>query len=70
MCVLPVYMYVRHVCACCPWRSEEGIGSPRTGVSTVVNHQVGAGNQAPVLCKNNKCSQLLSHLSNPHLTHF
>lgn len=30
----------------------------------VVSHQVGAGNRTQVLCKSNKCSKLLIHLSN------
>lgn len=37
-------------------RPGEGVRSPRTGVTEVVNHQVGAGNQTPVLCKSRKCS--------------
>lgn len=32
LCVLPEIMYVHHVCAWCPWRSEEGVGSPGPGV--------------------------------------
>ena len=32
MSVLLVYMYVYHVCAWCPWKSEEGVRSPETGV--------------------------------------
>lgn len=32
MCMSKHIMYVRHVCAWCPWRSEEGIRCPRTGV--------------------------------------
>jgi hypothetical protein len=31
--------------------------------SVVVNHRVGAGTQTHVLCKGNRCSKLLSHLS-------
>jgi hypothetical protein len=32
MCVLPTRMYVQHVCAWYPWRLEEGVRSPGTGV--------------------------------------
>jgi hypothetical protein len=31
--VLPVYVYMHHMCACCLWRPEEGIGSSGTGVA-------------------------------------
>ena len=33
MNVLPACVPVSHVCAWCLWRSEEGIGSPETGVT-------------------------------------
>jgi hypothetical protein len=32
LCVLPVYMYVHHICTWCLWRSKERIGYPGTGV--------------------------------------
>lgn len=34
-------MYVHLSCACCPWRPEDGIGAPGTGV---MNCCVGTGN--------------------------
>lgn len=32
MDVLPAHMYVHHVHAWCPWRSEDEVGFPKTGV--------------------------------------
>lgn len=40
--VLLASMYVDHICAWYPWRSEEGIGSLWMGV-TVVSHHGHAG---------------------------
>ena len=31
--VLPAYMYAHHMCAWCPWRSEEAVTSLGTGVT-------------------------------------
>lgn len=31
--ILPACMYVNHVYAWCPQRSDEGVGSPGTGVT-------------------------------------
>jgi hypothetical protein len=48
--LLSVYKCFGFIYACdpchawCPWRSEEGIRAPGTGIRTVVNHHVGAGN--------------------------
>lgn len=33
MSVLSAFMYVHHICACCPWSAEEGVGSTDTGIS-------------------------------------
>lgn len=33
MCVFSACMLVHHVHSCCLWKSEEGIGSPATGVT-------------------------------------
>lgn len=32
MTALPTYVSVHHMCAWCPQRSEESVGSPETGV--------------------------------------
>lgn len=48
MNVLPACMYVHHMDARCPWKSEEGIGSPGTGVTGSELH-VHAGNPIQVL---------------------
>lgn len=32
---LPICIDVHHVCVCCPWRPEEGVASPGTGVPDV-----------------------------------
>jgi hypothetical protein len=42
--VLPASMYVHHVCAWCPQRSERGIGSSETGVTDGGSHCVGDWN--------------------------
>lgn len=52
-----------HVCVCamcgqCPRRSEEGVGSPRSGVTKAVSCHVDAGNSTLSLCKSSWC---LSH---------
>lgn len=36
-------MYVYHVCAWCPWKPKEGIGSPELKLQMFVRHTVGAG---------------------------
>lgn len=43
MSVLPSHMNVCHVCAWCPRRSEEDIGSSGTGVTSNREHHVVAG---------------------------
>lgn len=48
MNVLPIFMYVYHVCAWYLWRSEAGISSPGTGVMIVSCHS-GSGSQAQIL---------------------
>lgn len=51
---LPIYIYA---CVCLvPKDNREGIRSPGTTVTDGLKYQVSAGNQALVLCKNNKCS--------------
>ena len=59
VCGLSVYP---GMCLQDPWRSEEGIRSPGTGV-TVVSHHMGAGNRTQVLCKRSLCSYLWGQLS-------
>lgn len=44
-----------------------GPGSLELELWIVVSHHVGPGNQTQDLCKSNKCSELLSHLSGPFL---
>jgi hypothetical protein len=39
------YMSVYHMCSWCLWRSEEGVGFPKTELQMVVSCHVGAGNQ-------------------------
>lgn len=29
---LPECVFVYHLCACCPWKTEEGLEYPETGV--------------------------------------
>lgn len=63
-----MWIYV-HVWVCAqscrsPQRTEEGLGSPRAGVrGGCPLPNVGAGNQASFLCKNNANSYWVSHLS-------
>lgn len=42
---------------------RKGIESSKTGVTDSCELRVGAGNKIQILCKINKCSQLLSLLS-------
>lgn len=55
LCVGVFCLYMHHVCAWRSWRSEEGIGSPGTGLTDGPD-LVGAGDQTPVLCKSHKHS--------------
>jgi hypothetical protein len=80
MSVLYVCMYVcMYVCICmyvhcvhswCLQKSEEDIGSLELELQMVVGTHVNAGNWTWVLCKNNKCPYLLSHLSSPAFHYF
>lgn len=45
MGTLPLCMSMHHVYAWCPWRLEEGFGSPENGVTDSGEHRVNAGNQ-------------------------
>lgn len=51
VCVLRVSTYVHHVCAWCPWRQEEGIGSAGSELRTVGSHYVSIWNYIWVFCK-------------------
>lgn len=51
MAVLAACIFMHHIHAWYPWRSEEGTGFPGTGVIDGVNHYVGTGKQSQVLCK-------------------
>lgn len=52
------------MCACCLWGSEEDIlSTPGKGVTGVVNHHVSVEKPTQVLCKGDKFSEPLSHLS-------
>jgi hypothetical protein len=69
--VLPACMYVYYVCAWCPQRSEESIGSPGTGIIDGWElPSIGVGNRTWVLCKSSKGSQLLRYLSSPSTLFF
>lgn len=62
MSILSACMYyINNVCACYPWRSEECIGSPETGVVIVTGYHVGDGSE-PGSYKSNQCSYPLSHV--------
>ena len=50
-------LYVHHMS---DWGCQKGVESLGP-----VTHHVGARNREQVLCKSNKCSELLSHLSAP-----
>lgn len=56
-----LHVCMRNLCACYPWRSEEGMRSPRTGDSKRVSYHLCDGNQNWVFCKSGVCCQLLSH---------
>lgn len=56
MDVLSVWMSVYHMSAWCPWRWEEGIRSPRTGVTMVITLHLGARNWTFILWKNRQPS--------------
>lgn len=61
-CMWCVWVFCLHVHVCTawvqgPWRSGEGIGSPRTGITDTVNHHVGAENWTLVLWKSTKCTK-------------
>lgn len=49
---LPACMYT--ICVPNAWESKESIGSPETGVISVVSHHVGAGNQLRLSNKSDK----------------
>jgi len=56
-----VYECLIHTCVCTTWmlgahrgHSEEGIGSPGTGVMDGLSHHVSAGDRTWILYKNNK----------------
>lgn len=55
-------MCVQHMCTWYPGSSE--VVRSRRACESLVS----AGNRTRVLCKSNKCSQLLRHLSRPHVT--
>jgi hypothetical protein len=72
MCGLPACMYMYHVHAWSPQRSQEGMGSPGTGVTDSCNLAHGCPALecwVQFLCKN-KCSILLSFFSIPSLRVF
>lgn len=46
-------------------KAEESAESPRFGIIGGLSHNVGSGSQTQVLCKSNRCSYILSHLSSP-----
>jgi hypothetical protein len=51
-------------CACrCPWKPEEGFGSPSSGV--IGHPSLGAKNWTWVLCKSSKCAWPLGYISIP-----
>lgn len=64
MNVLPGCMSLHHVCALCPWRPEDSIGQPGTGV-TNVSRCVSGGTQTQVFRKSSQCSYLLSPFIRP-----
>lgn len=47
--VLVVCRHIHHMCAWCPWRSEDSIRFPTPGVRVFVSHHVGAVTQTQVL---------------------
>lgn len=61
MSVLPECIYVHHSHAQCLRKEEEDTNDLKQEV--IVSCQMGAGKQTLVLCKNRKCSFLLSQLS-------
>lgn len=65
MNVLPSCMYMYHMCAWCPRRLEQGIGSQISWNKMTVRYQVSVSNKAWVLCKSDKWSSLLSSLPSP-----
>lgn len=54
--VLPVCLYVYHICAYCLWGQKRTLDPQELGLQMVVNHCMGAGNSTLVLCKSYKCS--------------
>lgn len=50
-------MFCLHVCLCtqCPQRSEEGVRSSGTGITTM-SHHMGARNQTQILWKSNSAA--------------
>lgn len=66
--VLSACLYVHYVHAWCLWRSEEGIGSPGTGIMDGCETLYGywGSDQDP---RSNKCCQTPSLLSSLHM-HF
>lgn len=63
MDVLAACMYVYHICAWCPWRSDRALDLQKLELQIVMSHHIAAGNGAWVLCKSSKYSKSLSHLS-------
>lgn len=61
MRLLPVYMYLHHLYTWCLWRSEEGVGYPRTRI--MESCEVLEYFDQTWLLYKNMCSDLLSHLS-------
>lgn len=64
--VLLVCSYVYHSYAWCPWKSDP----LKLELWEVVNSDVNFKNQIWFLCKSNKCSKALSHLSIPKVSRF
>ena len=71
---LDLFYFDVHECFVCvsmwvpceyPWRSEDGIDPLELELGMAVTLHVGAENQTQVLYKDNKGSQLRSHLSSP-----
>lgn len=54
---LPVCICVCHRHVWCPWRPEEEVRFPGTGVTVVVVHHVATGNRTQFLYKTTECSE-------------
>lgn len=64
VCVLSIHVFAHHMHAWCPKKPEQSIRSLWTKFTDGYDHHAHAGNQTWFLCKSNKCSKTLSHLSN------